>query len=146
MANGGTGQAASAGSANTAGRNRRPAQNAPTDYGGASSANAFYGWNVDLDGDSSADDPWDFGTTTQYPVLSYGGISLRAQNRTPVDYDADNDGLIDIDSLAKLNAVRHDLDGNGNHDGGDGRHRLQRRLRQPRPQRRRPDGLPPGRP
>ena len=91
----------------------------PTDYG-AAMANTFYGWNVDLDGDSSADDPWDFGTTTQYPVLSYGGISLRAQNRTPVDYDTDNDGLIDIDTLAKLNAVRHDLDGNGNHDGGTG--------------------------
>ena len=37
-----------------------------------------------------------------------------------MDYDADNDGLIDIDTLAKLNAVRHDLDGNGNHDGGTG--------------------------
>ena len=31
---------------------------------------------------------------------------------TPVDYDVD-DGLIDIDSLAKLNAIRHDPDGNG---------------------------------
>ncbi len=91
----------------------------PTDYG-AAAANAFYNWNVDLDGDSSADDPWDFGATTDYPVISYGGISLRAQGRTPVDYDADNDGLIDIDTLAKLNAVRHDLDGNGNHDGGAG--------------------------
>ena len=91
----------------------------PTDYG-AAAANAFYNWNVDLDGDSNADDPWDFGTTTQYPVLSYGGISLRAQGRTPVDYDADNDGLIDIDTLAKLNAVRHDLDGNGQQDGGTG--------------------------
>ena len=91
----------------------------PTDYG-AAAANAFYGWNVDLDGDSSADDPWDFGTTTDYPVISYGGISLRAQGRTPVDYDADNDGLIDIDTLAKLNAVRHDLDGNGQQDGGTG--------------------------
>ncbi len=26
-------------------------------------------WNVDLDGDGSADDPWDFGTASQYPVL-----------------------------------------------------------------------------
>ena len=91
----------------------------PTDYG-AAMANTFYNWNVDLDGDSSADDPWDFGTSSDYPVISYGGISLAAQGRTPVDYDADNDGLIDIDTLAKLNAVRHDLDGNGNHDGGTG--------------------------
>ena len=29
------------------------------------------------------------------------------------DYDADNDGLIDIKTLAQLNAVRHDLDGDG---------------------------------
>ena len=115
-ATGGTGQSTSAagGSAKTGAQ-----LIAPTDYG-AAMANTFYGWNVDLDGDSSADDPWDFGTTTQYPVISYGGISLRAQGRTPVDYDADNDGLIDIDTLAKLNAVRHDLDGNGNHDGGAG--------------------------
>ena len=91
----------------------------PTDYG-AAMANTFYGWNVDLDGDSSADDPWDFGTSSDYPVISYAGISLRAQGRTPVDYDADNDGLIDIDSLAKLNAVRYDLDGNGQQDGGTG--------------------------
>ena len=30
-----------------------------------------------------------------------------------VDYDSDNDGLIDVDSLAKLNAIRWDLDGDG---------------------------------
>ena len=115
-ATGGTGQSASAGG----GSARTGAQLiAPTDYGATSSA-TFYNWNVDLDGDSSADDPWDFGTTTQYPVISYGGISLRAQGRTPVDYDADNDGLIDIDTLAKLNAIRYDLDGNGQHDGGAG--------------------------
>ena len=29
------------------------------------------------------------------------------------DYDVDNDGLIEIRTLAQLNAVRHDLDGNG---------------------------------
>ena len=118
VANGGTGQAASAGSANTAGRTGAQLKT-PTDYG-AAAANAFYRWNVNLDGDSANDDPWDFGTTTDYPVLSYGGISLRAQGRTPVDYDADNDGLIDIDTLAKLNAIRHDLDGNGHQDGGAG--------------------------
>ncbi len=33
--------------------------------------------------------------------------------RTGTDYDADDDQLIEIDSLAKLNAVRWDLDGNG---------------------------------
>ena len=32
---------------------------------------------------------------------------------TPTDYDSDDDGLIDIKTLAQLNAVRHDLNGNG---------------------------------
>ena len=40
------------------------------------------------------------------------------------DYDPDNDGLIDVDSLAKLNAIRWDLDGDGVGDrydsNGDG--------------------------
>ena len=27
-------------------------------------------WNVDLDGDSMNDDPWDFGTSSQYPALA----------------------------------------------------------------------------
>ena len=30
----------------------------------------YLNWNVDLDGDSMNDDPWDFGTSSQYPVLS----------------------------------------------------------------------------
>jgi len=32
---------------------------------------------------------------------------------TPTDYDSDNDGLIDIKTLAQLNAVRYDLNGDG---------------------------------
>ncbi len=35
------------------------------------------------------------------------------------DYDSDDDGLIDVDSLAKLNAIRYDLDGNGVADDTD---------------------------
>ena len=35
------------------------------------------------------------------------------------DYDADNDGLIDVDSLAKLNAMRWDLDGDGAPSSGN---------------------------
>ena len=38
---------------------------APLDYNGL-----YATWNLDLNGDSSGDDPWDFGTATQYPVLS----------------------------------------------------------------------------
>ena len=38
---------------------------APTGYRG------IYGtWNLDLDGDGASNDPWDFGTATQYPILS----------------------------------------------------------------------------
>ena len=37
---------------------------APTGYMGL-----YENWNVDLDGDNSPDDPWHFGTTSQYPVL-----------------------------------------------------------------------------
>ena len=66
-----------------------------------------------MDGDSNNDDPWDFGTASEYPVLAYGGHTLAAQGRTVVDYDDDNDGLIDIRTLAQLNAVRYDLDGDG---------------------------------
>ena len=33
--------------------------------------------------------------------------------RVLADYDIDNDGLIDVDSLVKLDAIRYDLDGNG---------------------------------
>ena len=33
------------------------------------------------------------------------------------DYDADNDGLIDVASLAQLNALRYDLNGDGLVDG-----------------------------
>ena len=35
---------------------------------------------------------------------------------TPIDYDSDNDGLIEVSSLAQLNAIRWDLDGDGNPD------------------------------
>ncbi len=37
---------------------------APTGYRGI-----YAGWNVDVDGVTGADDPWDFGTARQYPAL-----------------------------------------------------------------------------
>ena len=86
----------------------------PTAYG--TGANDIYkDWNVDVDGDGTADDPWDFGANNQYPALKYGGFVLAVQGR-PTDYDDDNDGLIDIRSLAQLDAVRYDLDGQGDQD------------------------------
>ena len=33
--------------------------------------------------------------------------------QTATDYDSDDDGYIDVDSLVKLNAIRYDLNGNG---------------------------------
>ena len=35
-----------------------------------SASDIYLNWNVDLDGNSMNDDPWDFGTSGQYPVLS----------------------------------------------------------------------------
>ena len=39
--------------------------------------------------------------------------STATATATPTDYDSDNDGLIDINNLAQLNAVRYDLNGDG---------------------------------
>ena len=33
--------------------------------------------------------------------------------QTGTDYDTDNDNLIDVTTLAQLNAIRYDLNGNG---------------------------------
>ena len=71
----------------------------PTGYTGIYAA-----WNANLDGVTGADDPWYFGTTSQYPVLKYGKI----------DYDIDNDRYIEVSNLAQLDAIRHDLTGVGN--------------------------------
>ena len=42
-------------------------------------------------------------------LLALRGVAAQ----TPTDYDTDNDGLIEVDSLAKLNAMRWDLNGDG---------------------------------
>ena len=93
---------------------------APTGYTGI-----YADWNVDLDGETGADDPWQFGTASQYPVLQvdFDGDGTATwtefgdQRPTPdaaqVDYDADDDGLIEVANLAQLHAIRWDLDGNG---------------------------------
>ena len=86
----------------------------PTAYG-TQSTDIYMGWNVNVDGSAGADDPWDFGAANQYPRLKFDGMDLSAQNIAPVvDYDADDDNLIDIKTLAQLNAVRWDLNGDGN--------------------------------
>ena len=84
----------------------------PTAYG---TTGIYSGWNVDVDSDTNSDDPWDFGDANQYPRLKFDGMDLSVQTiAPPIDYDADNNGLIDIKTLAQLDAVRHDLNGDGN--------------------------------
>ena len=77
----------------------------PTGYTGI-----YANWNANIDGVAGNDDPWNFGTSSQYPVLKYGGHSPAIQRG---DYDSDDDNLIDITTLEQLNAVRWDLNGNG---------------------------------
>ena len=45
-------------------------------------------------------------------ALALASISVVASD-TPTDYDTDDDGLIEVSSLAQLNAMRWDLDGDG---------------------------------
>ena len=90
--------------ASSAGRYTAAQLQTPTTYTGI-----YANWNVDLNSDDIPDNPWNFGATSTYPVLY-----TPAQRQTAViDYDADNDNLIDVDTLHQLNAIRWDLDGNG---------------------------------
>ena len=54
----------------------------PTSYVDGGSSNPFDSWNVDVDGDSTNDDPWDFGTHEQYPVLDFGSHVVSKQRAT----------------------------------------------------------------
>ena len=97
----------------------------PQAYGSGSAI--YANWNLDLDSDSNADDPWDFGTASEYPALKADfnrdsvksavdgdfGRQPRAAPVVTVDYDTDGDNLIEVSTLAQLNAIRYDLDGNG---------------------------------
>ena len=47
-----------------------------------------------------------------------GGGDSSVYAQSTVDYDDDDDGLIDVRTLAQLNAIRHDLDGNGDPASG----------------------------
>ena len=42
-------------------------------------AGIYASWDVDVDGDSTNDDPWHFGTSSQYPALHYGSHVLTKQ-------------------------------------------------------------------
>ena len=95
-----TGQTASAGGTGQS----SSALQTPTGYAGLYDA-----WNLNLDGSGSADSPWDFGSSAQYPILVYGDIKAAPQR----DYDSDNDRLLEVNSLAQLNAIRWDLNTDG---------------------------------
>ena len=63
---------------------------------------------------------------TTYAYAAFSNASCRADSEfaratftTIGDYDADDDGLIEISSLAQLNAMRWDLDGNGTASSGN---------------------------
>ncbi len=77
----------------------------PTAYTGI-----YANWNVSVDGDAFPDNPWNFGSTTTYPALK---TPAQRQAAPAIDYDSNNNNLIDIDSPHKLNAIRHDLNGDG---------------------------------
>ena len=44
----------------------------PDSYTYGNGSGIYSGWNIDVAGTSATDDPWDFGTTTQYPAVDYG--------------------------------------------------------------------------
>ena len=46
----------------------------------------------------------------------WASLSAPVQALVPLDYDRDNDGLIEVSNLAQLNAIRWDVDGNGSTD------------------------------
>ncbi len=87
-------------------------------------AGIYANWNLNLDGDASTDDdPWDFGTASQYPALKADSdgdgratayeFGRQGRSAPVVDYDLDDDGLIEVVDLDQLNAMRWDLDGDG---------------------------------
>ena len=84
----------------------------PTGYTGI-----YADWNANIDGETGADDPWEFGSPGWYPSLKYDGHDRSKQNRG--EYDYDDDGYIDVWTLAQLNAIRWDLDGNGDPASGN---------------------------
>ena len=87
-----SGQTSSAGGAGKTGLQLR----VPT-----SNTGIYAAWSSDL---------WDFGGYSDLPELKG---HLGAQYGTTVDYDYDDDGLIEVFNLAQLNAIRWDLDGDG---------------------------------
>ena len=79
----------------------------PTGYTGA-----YADWNVDLDGNGSSDDPWRFGSTTEYPVLNLGTLDIDHGNlnaRPPTEPKA-NAALCSAVSNGQLGEVKAQIE------------------------------------
>ena len=100
----------------------------------------------DFNDSTGTDDPWDFGDGSQYPALKadidgdgiatwweFGGQGRELPSPSPVpaqipgatpaakaaaskEQDTDGDGLIEVANLEQLDAIRYDLDGDGQPD------------------------------
>ena len=86
----------------------------PTGYTGP-----FLNWNIDTDdpADGLPNYPWNFRTSSQYPVL-YTPDQRAAATPATMDYDANDNDRIDIHTIAQLNALRWDPDGEGSTSTG----------------------------
>jgi len=56
---------------------------------------------------------WQFLTVADPEPGCGVAVAAAAPTVQPGDYDGDNDGLVEISNLAQLDAIRHDLDGDG---------------------------------
>ena len=79
-----TGQATSAGGI---GKTTSQLQS-PTGYTGI-----YANWNVNLDGVAGNDDPWDFGASSQYPTLKYGGLIPAKQRPITISVQSVNGNI-----------------------------------------------------
>ena len=72
----------------------------PTGY-----SDIYAAWNTNPDGVAGNDDPWDFGTNRQYPVLKYGGLDTTKQRQTSIQSDNWNAPVVGEPVVAKLNVT-----------------------------------------
>ena len=52
----------------------------PQSVTGYTAGSVYADWNVNVDEQTGAGAPWDFGRAMQYPMLKFGGMSVVAQN------------------------------------------------------------------
>ena len=74
-------------------------------------------WDVDINGDDTPDNPWNFGTASQYPVLNvdFNNDGSKADDVTRQLAFA-QPKPIPVTTLEQLNAIRYDLNSDGNVD------------------------------